>query len=166
MQYQMRIWITSVSMLLMPGLTVAQNSYNRWEASKPEPVTKPVPIKPAVAPAPKDTATMQRLTTTDGKVILVECMPVFPGGQPAMNSYFQKKVKRPAGPRQHGTVRVTFTVLTTGAVSGAHVKAGNGLNPAYDAALIDAINRLPPIFQPGGCNGNAKATEITIPYTF
>jgi protein TonB len=96
----------------------------------------------------------------------VACRPVFAGGQSAFLAYVSKRLKKPKGPRQRGTVQVTFTVLTSGAVSGVHVKPGNGLSPAYDAALVEVISNMPPLFHPGGCNGNSKAMEVTESYVF
>ncbi|QIX61539.1 energy transducer TonB [Hymenobacter sp. BT18] len=157
----------SICLLLFTAQAIyAQNSYNQWEASKPAPVAKPALDRAPTKKAQRDTTSSPSFTTSDGKLLHVQCLPSFAGGQEALDELLRKKIKRPSGPRQRGTVQVSFVVLTTGGVSNVHIKPGNGLAPAYDAALISAINSLPAAFQPGGCNGNARAMEITIPYTF
>lgn len=147
----------------LPRVTTAQTSYNRWDARPPAAVAKP--IKPAAIPVAKDTATNVVLTTPEGKTMTVVCLPNFPGGYSALLSYVGKRIKKPKGPRQHGTVQVTFTVLASGVATGMHIKPGDGLSPAYDAALLEAISAMPK-FSPGGCNGNSKAMDVTFLYQF
>jgi protein TonB len=160
----MRGFLVGCCLLMSAVAASAQTTYNRWDARPPAPVV--TPARPAATiPAKKDTATTVVLTSAEGKTMTVVCLPVFPGGQQAFNTYVAKRLKKPKGPRQRGTVQVTFTVLASGAVSGAHVKPSNGLSPAYDVALLEVINGLP-AFSPGGCNGNKRAMEVTYPYRF
>lgn len=161
----MRGFLVGCCLLMSAVAASAQTTYNRWDARPPAPVVAPARPAATTTPARKDTATTVVLPSAEGKTVTVVCLPVFPGGQQAFNTYVAKRLKKPKGPRQRGTVQVTFTVLASGAVSGAHVKPGNGLSPAYDAALLEVINGLP-VFSPGGCNGNKRAMEVTYPYRF
>ena len=61
---------------------------------------------------------------------------------------------------------VQFTVLTSGAVADARVVPGRGLSPAYDAAAVDVISRLPRYSSPGKRRGEAVAMSQTIPVYF
>ncbi|MCB2380136.1 energy transducer TonB [Hymenobacter sp. BT635] len=159
-------------LLLLPELTAAQTSYNRWEAQSPAPVAKPA--RPATAPPPTRNTGVVELETiaesateasdkTRGNV--VEIMPEFPGGYPAYRQYVQKNLKRPKGPRAAGVVLVTFTVLPSGAVTDAHVAAGKGISPAYDAAAVELISKAP-AFMPGKRAGKPAAIEVKLPVEF
>ena len=159
----MRGFLVCCCLLMSAVAASAQTTYNRWDARPPAAVAKPT--RPAATPTKKDTATTVVLASAEGKTMTVECLPVSLDGQQAFNTYVAKRLKKPKGPRQRGTVQVTFTVLVSGTVSGAHVKPGNGLCPAYDAALLEVISGLP-AFSPGGCNGNKRAMEVTYPYQF
>lgn len=159
-----RLWTIGCAILLLSGVASAQTSYNRWDARPPDAITKPA--RPtASAPARKDTATSVVLTTPEGKTMTVVCLPSFPGGQFAFQSYVNKRLKKPKGPRQRGAVQVTFTVLASGEVSGAQVKPGDGLSPAYDTALLEAVTGIPK-FSPCSRNGSSKAMEVMYPYQF
>ncbi|MCR5888092.1 energy transducer TonB [Hymenobacter sp. J193] len=155
----------SISLLLFTAQTTyAQESYNRWEASKPKPVV-PLPRKPPVpappaAPAPSDSTVL-----TTGDYYILEVMPIFPGGQEAMFNYIKKNLKRPPGPKQRGEVMVQFTVSSSGVVTGASVLPGQGLNPAYDAAAVEIITRLPK-FRPGTRHNKAVDMILTTPVHF
>ena len=157
------LWMIGCFVLLVSGMASAQTSYNRWDARPPAAVAKPV--KSAAIAVEKDTATSVVLKTPEGKTMTVVCLPNFPGGQWAFDSYVSKKLKKPKGPRQHGTVQVTLTVLASGVATGMHIKPGDGLSPAYDAALLEAMSAMPK-FSPGGCNGNSKAMDTTLSYQF
>ncbi|MBT9392227.1 energy transducer TonB [Hymenobacter sp. NST-14] len=162
-------YLPILTLLLLPLSAAAQNSYNRWDARPPDPIV-PLPRNtgtrlpkpaPEAAPAPTDSVVL-----TTGKYLLLEVTPTFPGGQQNLLAFIKKNLKRPPGPKQHGQVMVQFTVLASGAVTGAHVEPGRGLSPAYDAAAVDVISRLPSYSSPGKRRGEAVAMELTVPVEF
>ena len=148
-----------------PG--TAQNSYNWWDARPPAPVVpppRPAP-KPAAAAAPAPSVILDSLPLTTGKYTYVEVMPAFPGGQENMLNFLRKNLQRPRGPRQHGRVLVNLVVSATGEVTEVQVAPGHGLSPAYDAAAVECVRRLPR-FVPGRREGKPVPTTLTIPVNF
>lgn len=158
-----------VLLLGLPLAATAQRSYNNWvnpssgrsapEAPKPKPAAKP---KPTPAPA------YRQLDSVGGRAVFLrmERMPQYPGGNEAMDQYIRKHLQRPKGsPRLSGPVKVTFTVLQNGAVTGAHVKPGHGLDARYDAAAVQVISELKG-FKGGERDGQPADLEITLPVEF
>ncbi len=152
--------------LLLPGRVLAQRSYNNWvptTSGTSAPAAKPQEqLQPAQEPAPTPAVDP---TAAARAGYSVEVMPEYPGGMEALNQYLRKQLRRPKGPRQSGTVRVTFTVLASGAVTGAHVRPGNGLTPDYDAAATALIGGLRG-FTGGKRNGQPADIEVTLPVEF
>ncbi|MET4107775.1 TonB family protein [Hymenobacter sp. UYP22] len=145
----------------------AQNSYNWWDARPPAPVTPPPrpARKPAAVAAPATSIVIDSLPLTTGKYTYVEVMPVFPGGQENMLNFLRKNLQRPRGPRQRGRVLVSLVVAATGEVTDVRVAPGHGLSPAYDAAAVECVRRLPR-FTPGRREGKVVSTALTVPVLF
>ncbi|MEJ7665915.1 MAG: energy transducer TonB [Hymenobacter sp.] len=98
-----------------------------------------------------------------GKVYAyVEQMPELTtgGGMSAIVQHIQDNLKYPAGPHQEGRVFASFTVKADGSVGDA--KIIKGLAPAFDAAVLAAIQKLPR-FVPGKQAGKAVAVSFTVP---
>lgn len=158
--------LLALGVLLLTAATArAQNSYNWWDARPPAPVT--APPRPARKPAPKlpTPASSDSLPLTSGGYLRVEIAASFPGGQEALTSYIQKTLKRPPDPRQHGRVLVNLIVAATGEVTEVQVAPGHVLSPAYDAAAMACVSRLPK-FTPGRRNGSAVPMSLTLPVIF
>ncbi|TGE20719.1 TonB family protein [Hymenobacter aquaticus] len=165
--------LLGATLFLLPVAATAQHSYNRWEAQPPAPVAKPA--RPAATPSPaRRTEVVTVVSTADSAAIAtgkvsrverVEIMPEFPGGSYNYQHYVRKNLKRPKGPRQTGVVQVTFTVLKSGAVADAHVKPGNGIDAAHDAAAVDLMSKAPR-FTPGRREGGIADMEVTYPVEF
>ncbi|RZK89314.1 MAG: TonB family protein, partial [Hymenobacter sp.] len=95
-------------------------------------------------------------------------MPQLPGGggQPAIvqaikdrvTAVYEKTATKEAIPA--GRVFVRFIVDTDGTVQ--DVKMVKGLLPAWDAAVVAAVQKLPR-FEPGRQNGQAVAVDFTVP---
>ncbi|WP_170170257.1 TonB family protein [Hymenobacter perfusus] len=158
-----------LGLLLMAATTArAQNSYNWWDARPPAPVSPPPrpTRKPApVAPSSAIVVVIDSLPFTTGKYTYVEVMPAFPGGTESMLNFLRKNLQRPRGPRQHGRILVNLIVSTTGEVTEVQVAPGHGLSPAYDAAAVACVSRLPK-FTPGRRNGSAVPMSLTLPVIF
>ena len=89
------------------------------------------------------------------------------GGRPALVQAVQSKIIYPkAGPGEAvptGPAFVFFVVDTDGTVQDA--KIVKGLSPAFDAAVVAAVQQLPR-FKPGKRSGHPVAVAYTIPVEF
>ncbi|RSK47994.1 TonB family protein [Hymenobacter rigui] len=60
---------------------------------------------------------------------------------------------------------VNLVVSATGEVTEVQVAPGHGLSPAYDAAAVECVRRLPR-FMPGRREGKPVPMALTIPVNF
>ena len=95
-------------------------------------------------------------------------MPKMPGGgqNKAIVDYIQSKLVYPdvaPANRKEGRVFVSFYVDSEGVVK--QPKIVKGLDPAYDAAVVAAVQQLPR-FTPGRQAGKAVAVSFTVPVQF
>ncbi|MDO7848830.1 M56 family metallopeptidase [Hymenobacter sp. M29] len=106
--------------------------------------------------------------TLDKVYTYVEQMPQLPGGggNRAIVEYLQSHINYSdalaANPKE-GAVFASFTVMANGDVKDAAIV--KGLSPAYDAAVLAAIQTLPR-FVPGKQDGKAVAVSFTVPVRF
>jgi TonB family protein len=94
-----------------------------------------------------------------------EQMPQLPsgGGVSGIVKQIQDNFVYPTGPHQEGRVFASFTVRADGSVG--DTKIVKGLAPAYDAAVLAAIQKLPR-FVPGKQSGRDVAVSFTVPMLF
>lgn len=163
MQLHLIRTIGLLAFLLTAHGSSAQNSYNWWDARPPAPVV--MPPRPTPKPKPVPAAPIDSAALSSGGYLFVEVVPQFLGGQEAYLAYMKKNLERPKGPKLRGKVFVRFIVQPSGAVTDAIVMPGRGLSPAYNAAALDFISRLPK-FTPGRRNGATVATALTLPVVF
>ena len=98
--------------------------------------------------------------------IVVENMPIFPGGDLGLMKYIQKNVKYPAIAKEYnitGKVYVSFIVDKLGSVT--NVKIVRGVDENLDAEAIRVIKSLPK-YKPGKQRGKAVRVMFTIPINF
>jgi TonB family protein len=98
--------------------------------------------------------------------LVVEQMPVFPGGETALPAYLGKEIKYPAEAVKkgiQGKVFVTFVVGKDGSVT--HVKIVRGVDPMLDAEALRVVNAMPK-WTPGRQNGKDVAVQYTVPINF
>ncbi|QKG58683.1 TonB family protein [Hymenobacter sp. BRD128] len=121
----------------------------------------PPPPPPPVLTTRPDVA----IGEADRVYTYVEQMPHLPGkpGMGAIVEQIQHNLMYPAGPPQEGKVFASFTVNAGGSVG--DTKIVKGLSPAYDEAVVSAIQRLPR-FEPGQQSGQPVAVSFTVPVTF
>jgi TonB family protein len=126
---------------------------------KPEEVT--VTVTRVRAPRPP------AQVTSGGEAVYnyVEQMPALPttGGMSAIVKQIQDNFSYPAGPHLEGRIFASFTVGSSGEVRDA--KIVKSLTPAYDEAVLAAIQKLPR-FVPGTNSGQPVAVSFTVPVTF
>jgi len=116
------------------------------------------------------TGLMAQTTTTapaeDKNFTLVEQMPVYPGGEKAMQKFVEKKLKytkEAKAANVHGLVIAQFVVDTVGTITDINIvkKLGYGL----DEEAIKLINSFPK-FTPARQNGKPVALRYTLPIKF
>ena len=98
--------------------------------------------------------------------MVVENMPIFPGGDLGLMKYIQKHVKYPAIAKEYnitGKVYVSFIVDKSGSVT--NVKIVRGVDKNLDAEAVRVVKSLPK-YKPGKQRGLAVRVMFTIPINF
>ncbi|MGI4884738.1 MAG: TonB family protein [Janthinobacterium lividum] len=123
----------------------------------------PPPVAPSESQAHLD-------ELKDGSIVYVyvEEMPHLPGegGVAAIVTAIQSNIQYPtltAADQKDGRVFISFVVSKDGAVK--EPKIMKGLGPAYDAAVMTAVAKLP-AFVPGRQDGIPVNVSFTVPITF
>jgi TonB family protein len=95
----------------------------------------------------------------------VEQMPALPsgGGMGGIIQQIQDNLVYPSGPHQQGQVFASFTVGADGTVRDTRII--KGLSPAYDEAVVTAIQKLTR-FVPGQQSGQPVSVTFTVPIKF
>ena len=97
---------------------------------------------------------------------VVEEMPVYPGGMPAMMDFFNKNMKYPKeafDAKQEGRVIAQFVVEKDGCITDAHIV--KSVSPALDAEALRIVNAMPN-WTPGRQNGKPVRVKYTVPISF
>ncbi|MBC8510066.1 MAG: energy transducer TonB [Cryomorphaceae bacterium] len=98
--------------------------------------------------------------------MVVENMPIFPGGDLGLMKYIQKHVKYPAIAKEYnitGKVYVSFIVDKSGSVTS--VKIVRGVDKNLDAEAVRVVKSLPK-YKPGKQRGKSVRVMFTIPINF
>lgn len=97
---------------------------------------------------------------------VVEQMPEYPGGMPAMMEFISKNIKYPAAAQQakiQGRVTIQFIVNTEGNIINPRVLRSAG--PLLDAEAI-RLTTIMPKWKPGMQRGQAVNVKYTVPIMF
>lgn len=97
----------------------------------------------------------------------VEVLPMYPGGQNALDNYVYKNLEYPQDAIDNnieGIVTVNFAVDEAGKVSNARV-VGKPLGYGLEDAVINAVNKMP-TWTPGVIKGKNVKTYYTLPVNF
>ncbi len=98
--------------------------------------------------------------------VVVEEMPQFPGGDPALLKYIGEHTQYPEVAKENniqGKVIVRFCVTSKGGVS--QVSILKGVDPELDKEAIRVVNTLP-TFKPGKQGGKPVPVWYMVPITF
>ncbi|MFH0843117.1 MAG: energy transducer TonB [Bacteroidota bacterium] len=98
--------------------------------------------------------------------VVVEEMPMFPGGDPALLAYIAEHTQYPEVAKENniqGRVIVRFCVTSKGGVN--QVSVLKGVDPELDAEAIRVVQSLPP-FKPGKQGGKPVPVWYMVPITF
>lgn len=104
--------------------------------------------------------------SVDNPFITVEDMPVFPGGESAMQKFVADNLKYPESAQKagiQGRVTVRFIVGKTGDIS--DVRVIRGIDPECDAEAVRMIQSMPK-WTPGKQNGIAVPVYFTLPIVY
>lgn len=97
---------------------------------------------------------------------IVDTMPEFPGGEPALRKWIATEIKYPVIAQENGIqgkVYVTFVVGQDGSVS--YAKVARGVDPSLDKEALRVVNVLPK-WKPGKQRGNPVNVSYTLPIEF
>jgi len=97
---------------------------------------------------------------------VVEQMPEFPGGMPAMIEFLQTNLNYPKDAKKQkvgGRVLVMFVVETDGSMS--NVRVANKVFPSLDAEALRVVKAMPK-WNPGKEKGKPVRVNFTLPIVF
>lgn len=137
----------------------------RTEIAPPPPPPPPPPTKASESKA--DVVTVKE-ESVDGEIpfVVVEEMPVFPGGDEALLKYIAENVRYPEAAKNQkiqGKVIVRFCVTAKGGID--LISVLRGVNPDLDAESLRVVQTLP-AFKPGRQGGKDVPVWYMIPITF
>ncbi|MDA3880098.1 MAG: energy transducer TonB [Prolixibacteraceae bacterium] len=102
----------------------------------------------------------------NGVFVIVEEMPVFPGGELALRRWISNNIDYPVIAAENGIqgkVYVTFVVDKDGSVSDARI--ARGVDPSIDKEALRVVNSLPK-WKPGKQRGKPVRVSYTVPINF
>ena len=97
---------------------------------------------------------------------VVEQMPEFPGGMPAMIEFLQTNLNYPKDAKKQkvgGRVLVMFVVETDGSMS--NVRVAKKIFPSLDAEALRVVKAMPK-WNPGKEKGKPVRVNFTLPIVF
>lgn len=108
----------------------------------------------------------QRTKDGDEIFMLVQQMPLFPGGDEALRNYLATSLKYPEeanAQRISGRVYVQFVINTKGKTE--KIKILRGVHPLLDSEAFRVVDEMPD-WQPGMHDGSPVAVSYTVPINF
>lgn len=168
--------------LVLPAILLVLIAFSSCVAKKkvatvhteiaPPPPPPPPPPQPATPqnPAIKDELKVVKEEVTDESAtepyVVVEEMPMFPGGDSTLLAYINQNTKYPETAKKNniqGRVILRFCITAKGNVD--RVSVLRGVDPEIDAEAIRVVNSLPE-FKPGKQGGKPVPVWYMIPVTF
>jgi TonB family protein len=152
--------------LFIPALIFTVAVISACSASKKSKAT-PVEVAPPPPPPPNvDKQKVIKETDMEEPFVVVEQMPVYPGGDTELLKYISTNTKYPEVAKNNniqGRVIVRFCVNSNGKTNRASVL--KGVSPELDAEALRVINTLPD-FQPGMQGGKPVPVWYMVPITY
>lgn len=122
------------------------------------PVTdEPVIMGPAATP---------QIPDSNQVLIVVEEMPSFPGGIPALFAFVSQELRYPEEARKkrvEGKVLMMFVVERDGSIS--DIKVIRGIGSGCDQEAVRVVQQMPP-WKPGQHGGKPMRVQYSLPVTF
>lgn len=119
-------------------------------------------------PADQNKVKIVVTTTDDNEIpyVVVEEMPLFPGGDQALLAYIAENIRYPQSAKTNniqGRVILRFCVTANGDVN--RISIMKGVDPLLDSEAIRVVETLPQ-FKPGKQSGKAVPVWYMVPITF
>ncbi len=160
--------LASIKMLIViPVLAIV---FLAISASKSESIPPPPPPPPPQSTGLNENikiATEESVDDTGpSPYVVVEQMPMFPGGDPALLKYIGANTNYPAIAKENniqGKVIIRFCVTETGSIS--RISVLKGVDPELDDEAIRVVKTLP-AFKPGRQGGKPVPVWYMVPITF
>lgn len=148
--------------------------YNEAQVTEtlPPPPPPPVAVQKGVIPSANVNDVNQNKTEEVEEVVpkeifvVVEEMPVFPGGDEALMKFINDNVQFPESAKEksiNGRVIVRFAVMAKGNVD--QVSVLKGIDPDLDAEAIRVVKMLP-VWKPGKQGGKPVNVWYSVPISF
>lgn len=111
-------------------------------------------------------AVEEEVADADEVFVLVEQMPKFPGGDPALLRFINQSIKYPVIAQENGIqgrVVCSFVVNRDGSV--VDVEVVRGVDPSIDKEAMRVVGSMPK-WEPGSQRGKPVRVRFTVPITF
>ena len=145
---------------------VIQNSIPSSDAKLAPPPSAPVKKPSHINVTPEITLNTTTNETEESPFVVVEQMPMFPGGDVELLKYIAENTQYPEAAKLNniqGRVIVRFCITKEGGVSQASIL--KGVDPNLDQEALRVVKSLPP-FQPGKQGGKVVPVWYMVPITF
>lgn len=155
-----------VAVWYMVPITFSLNTDNKTENVPPPPPPPPAEYRIQEGTNASVTVVMENKKVSEEPFVVVEGMPVFPGGDQALLKYIAENVLYPEAAKVkgiQGRVIVRFCITETGKID--RVSVLKGVDPDLDAEALRVVSTLPD-FQPGRQGGKPVAVWYMVPITF
>lgn len=156
--------------LILPAFILALAVITACSAGKKAKTAATEITPPPPPPPPPISYSEQKVVeeTSDGEIpfVVVEEMPVYPGGDEALLKYLAENTKYPEVAKKNGVqgrVIVRFCVTAKGKTS--LFKIMKGVSPELDAEALRVVSTLPD-FQPGMQGGKPVPVWYMVPISF
>lgn len=116
----------------------------------------------------KTAKTSVAVRDADGVYSRTDVMPMFPGGEAALQKFVEDNIEYPEAAIEQGTegeVQVVFTVDEKGKVTNVKATGDNNVEYALKEEAIEAMNKMP-AWTPGKVNGKNVKTRMSLPISF
>lgn len=165
--------------LILPVVAAVMMSFSSYTEKTAYP--KPVPdtmqlLPPPPPPVDEKTAngqiqmeTVTREETGDSRIepfVVVEEMPMFPGGESELLNYIGKNTNYPENAKEkniQGKIIIRFCVSASGGIE--RVSVLKGIDPELDQEALRVVNSLPK-FKPGRQGGKEVPVWYMVPINF
>lgn len=115
----------------------------------------------------KENKTAAMKMNKDGYYDNVEVLPMFPGGQSALDNFINTNIEYPEDANDHGVegvVKVNFAVDEMGKIYNPKIM-DKPLGYGLEEAVLKAVNKMP-TWTPGAIKGKNVKTYYTLPVNF
>lgn len=160
--------VPDTTQAMIPDTTGMMNTDTSVNAAmKPNPAAKAKKGKVSSVMMSKPTANAPMNQDKQGYYSNVEVLPVYPGGQNALDNFVLTNLEYPEDAVENnieGVVTVNFAVDETGKVSNAKI-VGKTIGYGLENAVLNAVTKMP-TWTPGVIKGKNVKTYYTLPVNF